>query len=81
MAAVSSNPSAAINGPAIGFKLSLTLPVLALLATLGALWATIQLWRLRVGTFWARARFSGVVAIALLFLWSLNTWNLLGWRM
>jgi hypothetical protein len=28
-----------------------------------------------------RLRHTGAVVVALVFFWSLNTWNLLGWRM
>ena len=41
----------------------------------------IQQWRNGDGTFWMRLRHTGAIGIALLFFWSLNTWNLLGWKM
>jgi len=41
----------------------------------------VGLWRNGTGTRWERLRYSAVVVVALLFVWSLNSWNLLGWRM
>jgi hypothetical protein len=35
---------------------------------------------MRAGTRGARLRYSGAVAVALLFTWSLAQWNLLGWH-
>jgi hypothetical protein len=51
------------------------------LLTVAALVAAVRLWRTGAGTRWERLRYTAVVAIALLFVWSLNSWNLLGWRM
>ena len=42
---------------------------------------TVAQWRSGEGTIWMRLRHSGAVIVALLFFWSFNTWNLLGWRM
>ena len=62
-------------------KLALALPVLGALLTVAALVAAVQLWRNQTGTRWERLRYSAVVLVAVLFVWSLNSWNLLGWRM
>ena len=58
----------------------LALPVVGAILTLGALVMTVRHWRSGAGTRWARIRYLTVVLVALLFVWSLNTWNLLGWR-
>jgi CubicO group peptidase (beta-lactamase class C family) len=62
-------------------KLALALPVIGALLTVAALVAAVQLWRNETGTRWERLRYSAVVLVAVLFVWSLNSWNLLGWRM
>ena len=62
-------------------KVALTLPMIGALLTVAALVAAVRLWRTGAGTRWERLRYTAVVAIALLFVWSLNSWNLLGWRM
>jgi CubicO group peptidase (beta-lactamase class C family) len=59
---------------------ALALPVIGALLTLAALVAAVRQWRSGAGTRWARLRYSAVVLVALLFVWSLNSWNLLGWR-
>jgi hypothetical protein len=60
---------------------ALALPVIGALLTVGALVAAVRQWRGGTGTRWERLRYSAVVLVALLFVWSLNSWNLLGWRM
>jgi len=62
-------------------KLALTLPVIGALLAVAACVAAVRLWRTGTGTRWERLRYTAVVVVALLFVWSLNTWNLLGWRM
>ncbi|MEO8448737.1 MAG: serine hydrolase domain-containing protein [Gemmatimonadota bacterium] len=62
-------------------KIALVFPVIGALLTLGALWAVIVRWRGGLGTFFSRIAYTLAVLVALLFVWSLNTWNLLGWRM
>ena len=61
-------------------KLALSLPVIGALLTLAALVAAVWQWLSGAGTRWERLRYTAVVAVAVLFVWSLNTWNLLGWR-
>ena len=69
-----------LEGPLTGLKIALTLPMIALLCILGAVYVAARQWRTRSGTRGARLRYSGAVLVALLFTWSLAQWNLLGWR-
>ena len=61
-------------------KLGLTFPVIGALLAVVALVVAIFQWRSGTGTRWERLRYTAVVIVALMFVWSLNTWNLLGWR-
>jgi hypothetical protein len=70
-----------LQGPLIGLKVALTLPVIATICALAAVYVAARQWRLQAGTRAARLRYSGATAVALLFTWSLLQWNLLGWRM
>lgn len=79
--ALSSDLEALLLGPATALKIALALPVIGAVLTLIALVIAVGQWRRRTGTTGARLRFDAVVVVALLFLWSLNQWNLLGWRM
>jgi hypothetical protein len=58
----------------------LALPVLAAILILAAGWYAVVQWREGSATRATRLRHTAAVIVALLFLWSLNTWNLLGWR-
>jgi len=80
VAAVAADPSFVFKGESFGLKAALALPVLGLVLTLGAAWVAVTQWRSAAGTMAARIRHVGAVLIALGFFWSLNTWNLLGWR-
>ena len=62
-------------------KLALALPVIGALLTVAALVAAVWQWMSGAGTRGERLRYAAVVVVACLFVWSLNTWNLLGWRM
>lgn len=62
-------------------KVALIFPVLGALLVLGAIYAAIQQWRRGEGTVGSRVRFSAMVALSVLFVWSLNRWNLIGWKM
>jgi hypothetical protein len=55
--------------------------VIGLILTLLAAFAAVAQWRSGAGSVADRLRFSGLVVIFLLFAWSLNQWNLLGWRL
>ena len=70
-----------LEGPMTGLKVALALPVIGVLLAIGAAVVAARQWRTRAGTRGARVLYSSVVLIALLFAWSLNQWNLLGWRM
>ena len=70
-----------LEGPLTGLKLALALPVLGVLCTVGAAAMAVMQWRNRAGTRGARLRYSATVVVALLFVWSLGQWNLLGWQM
>jgi hypothetical protein len=54
--------------------------VIGAILTIVALVVAVQQWRKGTGTKSFRIRYDIVVALALLFMWSLNYWNLLGWR-
>ena len=81
LAMAAPDPFAFLTTPMTGFALALALPVVGLLATGVAGWATWQQWRRGTGSRWSRIRTSGLVTVALLFAWSLHYWNLLGWRL
>ncbi len=69
------------NGKTTGLKIALVFPVIGAVFTVVAAWLAVGQWKNGVGTWGFRLRYTTVVVIAVLFLWSLNTWNLLGWRM
>jgi hypothetical protein len=62
-------------------EIALALPVIGAVLTLLAIAVAVWQWLSGTGTKWERLRYSAVVAVAVLFVWSLNTWNLLGWRL
>jgi hypothetical protein len=76
-----SNPSSIMSGPLIGLKIALALPVIGIVLALGAAILALRQWMSGSATLGARLRYSFVVVLALVFAWSLNVWNLLGWRM
>jgi membrane protein YqaA with SNARE-associated domain len=71
---------AELEAPATTFAIALALPVLGAVLTIAAALASVRQWRARVGTLAGRVRYSAVVIVALLFQWSLDQWNLFGWR-
>ena len=77
---VATNPDRMFNGPYTLFYAVLALPVLAGLVTLVAAWFGLRQWREGAGTLGGRLRYAGAIVTFALVLWSLNTWNLLGWR-
>ena len=81
VAAVLGASGGLLEGPLTGLKIALALPVIGLLLIVGAIVVAVRHWRTRAGTLGARLRYSGVIATAVLFAWSLGVWNLLGWRM
>ena len=80
-AALASDPLRMANGPATELKVALGLPVLAFVLALGAVGVSVLHWRRHAATRLVRLRYSGIVAVALLFTWSLSQFNLLWWRM
>jgi CubicO group peptidase (beta-lactamase class C family) len=80
LAALTSDAEALLLGSGTAMKIALLFPVLGALLTLAALVVAVQQWRKGVGTKGFRIRYDIVVVLALLFMWSLNYWNLLGWR-
>ena len=62
-------------------RLVLLFPMLAGLAVLGGLAVAGLQWMRGAGTTATRVRHALAVVMGLVFLWSLNTWNLLGWRL
>jgi len=77
---IASDQDRLINGPYTLFYAVLALPVLAGLVTLVAAWFGLKQWREGAGTIGFRLRYAGAIVMFALMLWSLNTWNLLGWR-
>ncbi|MDH3225062.1 MAG: hypothetical protein OEO23_15180, partial [Gemmatimonadota bacterium] len=75
-----SDPQSLLSDAPWRLYVALLFPVLGVLLVLGGAWFTIQVWRRSVGTTWERLRLTGAVAVGLTFAWSLNTFNLLGWR-
>ena len=71
---------ALLSPPFTDLQLALALPVIAGLLTIGAIVVAVGHWRSSAGTRGARITYSVVIAASLVFMWSLNTWNLLGWR-
>jgi CubicO group peptidase (beta-lactamase class C family) len=76
-----SDPTSVMSGPLTGLKVALALPVAGLVLGLVAAYVAFLQWRRASGTLGARLRYGGVVAIALVFAWSLSVWNLLGWKL
>ena len=62
-------------------KIVLGLAVIGSLLTVGAVFGLLIQWKNREGTAVGRLGYSLVIAWSVLFVWSLNQWNLLGWRM
>jgi hypothetical protein len=75
-----SDVEALLLGNGTGMKIALAFPVIGAILTIVALVVAVQQWRKGTGTKGFRIRYDIVVALALLFMWSLNYWNLLGWR-
>jgi CubicO group peptidase (beta-lactamase class C family) len=81
LALLASDPWALLTGPLTGLKVALAFPLIALGLVLAGSGFTAMMWRRGLGTRWQRLRATAAVVIGLLFAWSLNTWNLLGWRL
>ena len=59
----------------------LALPLVTTALTLGMVAAAVQAWRRRSWNLAARLHYSLVTLAALAFVWWLNYWNLLGYRL
>jgi hypothetical protein len=81
VAVLVSDPTSIMSGPLTGLKIALVLPVIGVALALGAAFLAVRQWTRGSSTLGARLRYGVVVALALIFAWSLNVWNLLGWRM
>jgi CubicO group peptidase (beta-lactamase class C family) len=62
------------------FYVALALPLLALLPIAAAVYFTIQLWRSRAWSIGGRVFYTATTLAALLFVWVLSYWNLIGYR-
>jgi CubicO group peptidase (beta-lactamase class C family) len=59
---------------------ALTFPLLAIPVTLAVVWFAVQAWRGSWWTRYARVQYSVIALTSLAFLWSLNYWNLVGYK-
>lgn len=80
LAVLASDFWALLTSPFTDLQIALALPVIAGLLTIAAIVVAVRHWRSQAGTRGARITYSVVIAASLVFLWSLNMWNLLGWR-
>ncbi len=62
------------------FKAALALPLVCIPLTLALLYFTVVAWRQGFWTRYARVQYAAIALLSLAFLWSLNFWNLLGYR-
>ena len=78
---VFSEPEGLLFGSAIPFLIIvLALPLIALLLTLAALYFTFMAWRKKYWNPCQRLHYTLVVLASLAFIWFLNYWNLLGFK-
>ncbi|HSH45860.1 MAG TPA: serine hydrolase domain-containing protein [Longimicrobiales bacterium] len=69
-----------LHGDMGGLKVALLFPFLGAILTLALVWFTVQAWR---KGFWGRGgriHYTVVTAFAVLFVWFLSYWNILGWQ-
>ena len=67
-------------GETLALNLVLALPVLMLLPTVGAMLLAVPVWKNRWWSLGGRIHYSLVALAAVAYLWFLNFWNLLGWK-
>jgi hypothetical protein len=63
------------------FKVSLAFPVAAVMLAVGVLVFVFLCWRKRYWTGCSRVHYTLIFLAALAFIWLLNFWNLLGWKL
>ena len=81
MGAVVSKPEDLLLGSDFGaLKTALVLPVIAAVLTVVALFVAVHQWMTGSGSVATRVRHSLAVLVSIAVFWSLNTWNLLGWK-
>ncbi|HZP13354.1 MAG TPA: serine hydrolase domain-containing protein [Nevskiaceae bacterium] len=61
-------------------KLALTLALIAIPFTLGTLYFAARVWRVEPWTRWRRFQYYVIAIMGALVLWSLNFWNLIGYK-
>ncbi|MEP7383909.1 MAG: serine hydrolase domain-containing protein [Gemmatimonadota bacterium] len=81
IASMLSKPDVLFSDNPTVLKVALLFPVLAALFVIWSVWELLGQWVAADGSVWMRVRHTAAVAVALVFFWSLNMWNLLGWRM
>lgn len=81
MAVLASDMWSLLRSPLTGLKLALSLPVLGLVFHSIAIVGVALMWQFGFGSRWLRVCYTLIALLGLLFAWSLNYWNLLGWRM
>jgi len=72
--------TAPLFGVPLNYRLVLVLPVLAAVLTVGALVYTVLAWKEGYWGIAGRMYYTLVTLAAVVFVWFLNFWNLLGWR-
>jgi len=78
--AISKGEAALLQGFPGFFKAALVLPMISVVLTLGALVVAVQVWRKGMDGRAGRIHYSLVTLAGVLFLWSMNYWNLLGYH-
>ena len=80
VALLMADPVATLTRPRTGLMIALAFPVVSTALTVLAAAAAVRHWTQGRGTRVARIRYGAVVFVSAIFCWSLNQWNLLGWR-
>ena len=77
---VLSDPMELMFGVPSALKVFLFFPIISAVLTIGALIYTVLAWKKKYWTGCARLHFTLIVLASLIFIWSLNYWNLFGFR-
>jgi hypothetical protein len=75
-----SNATALMTASSVAFEFALALLVVAAVLAVMAAIVAVKQWIDHVSVTTSRLRYAATVVIVLLFTWSLNEWNLFGWR-